>query len=251
MVMSRLLLLASSVAYAHAVELTPENWDAETSGKTVFLKFMAPWCGHSKQMKPAWDSLMKQYEGSNEALVGDIDCTAGGKVLCEKFGIQGFPHIKWGDPNMLEDYEGSRELDGMVTWSKEHLKAICGPAHIHLCDASTTAEIERLQKLSDEDLDREIKQKDGDVAQAEVFFDDEVNKLPQEYQKLDKERTEKKSKESEAAFDAHVKKLQEKFDQLEKDRDAKQAAVKASGQILMKMIKAYRGTGKKAGKQEL
>jgi len=28
---------------ANAVELTPDNWDAETSGKTVFIKYLAPW----------------------------------------------------------------------------------------------------------------------------------------------------------------------------------------------------------------
>jgi len=26
-----------------AMELTPDNWDAETAGKTVFIKFLAPW----------------------------------------------------------------------------------------------------------------------------------------------------------------------------------------------------------------
>jgi len=26
-----------------ALELTPDNWDAETAGKTVFIKFLAPW----------------------------------------------------------------------------------------------------------------------------------------------------------------------------------------------------------------
>jgi len=35
-----LLLL---VGAASAVELTPDNWDAETAGKTVFIKFLAPW----------------------------------------------------------------------------------------------------------------------------------------------------------------------------------------------------------------
>jgi len=28
---------------AQAIELTPETWDAETAGKTVFIKFLAPW----------------------------------------------------------------------------------------------------------------------------------------------------------------------------------------------------------------
>jgi len=28
---------------ASAVELTPDNWDTETAGKTVLIKFQAPW----------------------------------------------------------------------------------------------------------------------------------------------------------------------------------------------------------------
>ena len=31
------------LAAATAIELTPENFDAETDGKTVFIKFQAPW----------------------------------------------------------------------------------------------------------------------------------------------------------------------------------------------------------------
>jgi hypothetical protein len=30
-------------AVANAVELTPENWDEQVTGKTVFIKFQAPW----------------------------------------------------------------------------------------------------------------------------------------------------------------------------------------------------------------
>jgi len=30
-------------AGANALELTPDNWDTETGGKTVFIKFLAPW----------------------------------------------------------------------------------------------------------------------------------------------------------------------------------------------------------------
>ena len=42
-----LLLALISAQSISAVELTPGNWDAETSGKTVFLKFYAPWVSHS------------------------------------------------------------------------------------------------------------------------------------------------------------------------------------------------------------
>jgi len=31
------------LALAAAVELTPDTWDAETAGKTIFVKFLAPW----------------------------------------------------------------------------------------------------------------------------------------------------------------------------------------------------------------
>jgi hypothetical protein len=33
----------SLLALTGAMELTPDNWDKETAGKTVFIKFQAPW----------------------------------------------------------------------------------------------------------------------------------------------------------------------------------------------------------------
>jgi len=41
--MKIILGLLGLAATARATELTPDNWDAETSGKTVFIKFLAPW----------------------------------------------------------------------------------------------------------------------------------------------------------------------------------------------------------------
>jgi hypothetical protein len=37
------LLSASFLAGVHAKELTKETWDEEVAGKTVFVKFQAPW----------------------------------------------------------------------------------------------------------------------------------------------------------------------------------------------------------------
>jgi len=36
------LLLCLAVG-AGAIELSSDNWDAETKGKQVFIKFLAPW----------------------------------------------------------------------------------------------------------------------------------------------------------------------------------------------------------------
>jgi hypothetical protein len=38
-----LLALGAMAISANALELTPDNWDKETGGKTVFIKFLAPW----------------------------------------------------------------------------------------------------------------------------------------------------------------------------------------------------------------
>jgi len=36
-------ILLSLLAVTNAVELTPDNYDEKTAGKTVFIKFQAPW----------------------------------------------------------------------------------------------------------------------------------------------------------------------------------------------------------------
>jgi len=41
--MLKSLTVLSLVGAAAALELTKENWDKETSGKTVLIKFLAPW----------------------------------------------------------------------------------------------------------------------------------------------------------------------------------------------------------------
>jgi hypothetical protein len=37
------MLLVLLTALVSAVELTPDNWDDAVAGKTVFIKFLAPW----------------------------------------------------------------------------------------------------------------------------------------------------------------------------------------------------------------
>jgi len=38
-----LLTALTGLLSTTAIELTPDNWDTETAGKTVFIKFLAPW----------------------------------------------------------------------------------------------------------------------------------------------------------------------------------------------------------------
>jgi len=159
-------------------------------------------------MKPAWDKLMKEYEGHATALVADVDCTGAGKPLCDSNGVRGFPTIKHGDPTNMEDYKGGRDFDSLKKFADENLKPICSPSNIDLCDAEQKAEIEKLQAMSADDLDKAIAGK------------------------------EKEQQDAESTFKNEVEKLQKKYEQLQKDKEAALEAVKASGLGLMKSVKA-------------
>jgi hypothetical protein len=37
------ILAAVAMAAVSAMELTPDTWEAKTAGKTIFVKFLAPW----------------------------------------------------------------------------------------------------------------------------------------------------------------------------------------------------------------
>jgi len=149
-------------------------------------------------MKPAWDKLMKAYADSKTAGVFDVDCTADGKPLCDSNGVRGFPTIKYGDPNALEDYEGGRDFDSLETFAKENLKPVCSPTNIDLCDAEKKAEIEKFMGMSDSELEAAIAEKDKELEAAEETFKSEVEKLQKKYESLQAEKEEaiKKVKES-------------------------------------------------------
>jgi len=169
-------------------------------------------------MKPDWDKLMDKFAGSATQMVGDVDCTAEGKPLCDSNGVKGFPTIKWGDPSDLQAYEGGRSYDDLETFATENLKPVCSPKNIDLCDDDKKAEIAKLQAMPDADLDAAIA--------AE----------------------EKKEEEAEAEFKAEVEKLQARYTALSEEKDEKVAAVKASGLGLMKAVK---GSKPAAGNDEL
>merc|ERR1711934_1233838 len=177
-IMMKILAALALVACVSAVELTPDNYDEMTSGKSVFIKFLAPWGGHCKSMKPAWDQLMEEFKDSKTACVADVDCTVH-QDLCSKHGVQGYPTIKYGDPNNLEDYQGGRSFDDLQTFAKENLGPTCGPNNLDLCDAEQKKAVEDAMALADGEKALE---------DAESTFKAEVEKLQAKYESLMKEK---------------------------------------------------------------
>ena len=136
-------------------------------------------------MKPDWDVLMKEFEGSDSQLVAEVDCTSdGGKPLCEANGVRGYPTLKWGDPSSLEDYSGGRDLATLKKFSNDKLKPLCSPAHLDLCDKDQKKEIEKYLALGQEKLEAEIKTKKAEIEKAESTFKDEVEGLQNKYKDL-------------------------------------------------------------------
>ena len=107
-------------------------------------------------MKPAWDKLMEEFSSSGTSLVGDVDCTADGKDLCETHGVQGFPTIKHGDPGDLKDYQGGRDFDSLKKFAEENLGPSCGPGNLDLCDAKTKEKIEKFMAMSADRVEAKI-----------------------------------------------------------------------------------------------
>merc|ERR1719460_2882868 len=129
---------------------------------------------------------MKQYADSPTALVGDVDCTADGKELCEEVGVQGYPTIKWGDPSALEDYEGGRDYDDLLKFAEENLKPVCSPSNIDLCDDEKKKQIQELTAMSAKELDEKIEENEQLLKDAESEFEAEVQKLQERYEELEK-----------------------------------------------------------------
>jgi len=104
--------------------------------------------------------------------------------------VQGYPTIKYGDPNNLEDYQGGRDYDELEKFATENLGPSCGPANLDLCDADQKKKIEEASAMSEADLDAKIKAEEGKIEAAETHFKEEVEKLQATYEKLSKNKDE-------------------------------------------------------------
>jgi len=165
-------------------------------------------------MKPAWDKLMSEYASHESIVVADVDCTAAGKSLCDVSGVQGFPTIKHGDPNNLEDYKGGRDFDALSKFAKENLGPTCSPDHLDLCDTAKKKQIEEFMALPVDDLTAKVKEQEDAMATA----DKDLEEL--------------------------LKSLQKQYEEATKAKDAKKDAVKEAGLGLMKSVQAHRKKSK-------
>jgi protein disulfide-isomerase A6 len=124
--MVRLLsfLLPAALASAAAVTvLDPKTFDKTVlkSNKPALVEFYAPWCGHCKNLAPVYEELASSFSAlSDKVTIANVDADDH-KELGKRFGVTGFPTLKWfdGKSDQPEDYKGGRDLESLTAFVTE------------------------------------------------------------------------------------------------------------------------------------
>ncbi|KAI1753455.1 thioredoxin-like protein [Xylaria castorea] len=115
-------LTAVVAAKSAVLDLIPSNFDDVVlkSGKPTLVEFFAPWCGHCKNLAPVYEELGQAFASSKDVQIAKVDADAE-KALGKRFGIQGFPTLKWfdGKSDKPVDYSGGRDLESLTKFITE------------------------------------------------------------------------------------------------------------------------------------
>lgn len=119
LLLSFLAILGANAA-SSVLDLIPDNFDQVVlkSGKPALVEFFAPWCGHCKTLAPIYEELATNFAfAEDKVAIGKVDADEH-KDLGRKFGVQGFPTLKWfdGKSDTPTDYTGGRDLESLSKW---------------------------------------------------------------------------------------------------------------------------------------
>jgi len=106
------------------VDLTSANFDkiVKDSTKDVLVEFYAPWCGHCKKLTPEYEKVGATYKSDPSIVVAKMDSdNAANKAVSAKYGVSGFPTIKWFPKTNKdgEEYNSGRSAEDFVKFINE------------------------------------------------------------------------------------------------------------------------------------
>ncbi|EIW54716.1 protein disulfide isomerase [Trametes versicolor FP-101664 SS1] len=144
------VLSVGSAFASNVLELTPDNFDEHIGkGKPALVEFFAPWCGHCKNLAPTYEQLADAFANSKDkVIIAKVDADGAGKPLGQKYGVTGFPTLKWfgADGGEPQKYDGGRDLDALANFVtaqsgvKSSIKPPPPPAY-QILDAHTFEEV--------------------------------------------------------------------------------------------------------------
>jgi len=148
-------------------------------------------------MKPDWDTLSNKFADSKTVVVGDVDCTAAGKPLCDKFGVRGYPTIKYFNPpdEEGEDYKGGRDLPALIKFVETELGPGCSVDTKENCSAEQLADLQKYIEMPAAERDAKLSELKTAMAAAEESHNDLLKKLQAQF-KESQEGLEKLKEES-------------------------------------------------------
>jgi len=108
------LLLAGIAIASDVVVLTEANFDETiNSNEHVFVEFFAPWCGHCKTLAPIYEEVATELKG--RIIIASVDGTEN-QGLMTRFGISGFPTLKFFVNGNAIDYNAGRTKKDIIGW---------------------------------------------------------------------------------------------------------------------------------------
>jgi protein disulfide-isomerase A1 len=108
------VIVLSDPTFDHALEDFPQ----------LLVEFYAPWCGHCKKLAPEYAKAGAELKRSGSKVkLAKLDATEN-KETADKYGVTGFPTLKWFDNGEIIEYSGGKTAGEIIDWINKKL----GPA---------------------------------------------------------------------------------------------------------------------------
>jgi len=162
--------------------LTEKNFDkAIEAHEFILVEFYAPWCGHCKKLAPEYVKAAKALEKAESSVkLAKVDATVE-KALGTKFGVRGYPTLKFFRSGKPQEYKGPRDGPGIVQW----LEKKTGPPAVPVNDMESFEKLKEnpvvvvgVFKDQESDAAKEFIKAAGTIEDHKIVItsDDEVKK---------------------------------------------------------------------------